>query len=123
MRLLQLRVTQAVTKKLPGTLSRCTQIADFDSAARDTALKPRISKCVCTHLADPCLARVADLREFAQGKEAGEGTMHLEDAMRHCRAVLSRNSLCVVQFLPLATQDRMRRLNRGFNTSRAISDT
>ena len=31
-------------------------------------------------LADLYLAQVADLREFA---EAGEGTMHLEDALRH----------------------------------------
>jgi hypothetical protein len=29
------------------------------------------------------LAQVADLREFAQAMEAGEGTMHLEDALRH----------------------------------------
>src|SRR5580700_11425555 len=29
------------------------------------------------------LAQVADLREFAQATEAGEGTMHLEDALRH----------------------------------------
>jgi hypothetical protein len=31
-------------------------------------------------LADLYLAQVADLREFAQATEAGEGTMHLEDA-------------------------------------------
>jgi hypothetical protein len=29
------------------------------------------------------LAQVGDLREFAQATEAGEGTMHLEDALRH----------------------------------------
>jgi hypothetical protein len=34
-------------------------------------------------LADLYLAQVADLREFAQATEAGEGTMHLEDALRH----------------------------------------
>ena len=34
-------------------------------------------------LADLSLAQVADLREFAQATEAGEGTMHLEDALRH----------------------------------------
>jgi hypothetical protein len=34
-------------------------------------------------LADLYLAQVADLREFAQTTEAGEGTMHLEDALRH----------------------------------------
>jgi hypothetical protein len=28
------------------------------------------------------LAQVADLREFAQATEAGEGTMHLEQALR-----------------------------------------
>jgi hypothetical protein len=31
---------------------------------------------------DLYLAQVADLREFAQATEAGEGTMHLEDALR-----------------------------------------
>jgi hypothetical protein len=34
-------------------------------------------------LADLYQAQVADLREFAQATEAGEGTMHLEDALRH----------------------------------------
>jgi hypothetical protein len=34
-------------------------------------------------LTDLFLAQVADLREFAQATEAGEGTMHLEDALRH----------------------------------------
>jgi hypothetical protein len=34
-------------------------------------------------LADLYLAQVADLREFAQATEAGQGTMHLEDALRH----------------------------------------
>jgi hypothetical protein len=34
-------------------------------------------------LADLYLAQVADLREFAQATEAGESTMHLEDALRH----------------------------------------
>ena len=34
-------------------------------------------------LSDLYLARVADLREFAKATEAGEGTMHLEDALRH----------------------------------------
>jgi hypothetical protein len=34
-------------------------------------------------LADLYLAQVADLREFAQATEAGEGTLHLEDALRH----------------------------------------
>ena len=34
-------------------------------------------------LADLYLAQVADLREFAQATEAGEGTTHLEDALRH----------------------------------------
>jgi hypothetical protein len=34
-------------------------------------------------LADLYMAQVADLREFAQSTEAGEGTMHLEDALRH----------------------------------------
>jgi hypothetical protein len=34
-------------------------------------------------LADLYLAQVADLREFAQATEVGEGTMHLEDALRH----------------------------------------
>jgi hypothetical protein len=34
-------------------------------------------------LADLYLAQVADLREFAQPTEAGEGTMHLEDTLRH----------------------------------------
>ena len=33
-------------------------------------------------LIDLYLAQVADLREFAQATEAGEGTMHLEDALR-----------------------------------------
>jgi hypothetical protein len=33
-------------------------------------------------LADLYLAQVADLREFAQATEAGEGTMHLEDTLR-----------------------------------------
>jgi hypothetical protein len=33
-------------------------------------------------LADLSLAQVADLREFAQAMEAGEGAMHLEDALR-----------------------------------------
>src|ERR1700733_7520827 len=33
-------------------------------------------------LADVSLAQVADLREFAQATEAGEGTMHLEQALR-----------------------------------------
>jgi hypothetical protein len=33
-------------------VSRCTQIADFGWGARDTALKARISKCVCTQIAD-----------------------------------------------------------------------
>jgi hypothetical protein len=33
-------------------------------------------------LADLYLGQVADLREFAQATEAGEGTMHLEDALR-----------------------------------------
>jgi hypothetical protein len=33
-------------------------------------------------LADLYLAQVADLREFAQATEAGEGTMHLEQALR-----------------------------------------
>src|ERR1700678_2786745 len=39
------------------------------------------------------LSQVADLREFAQATEAGEGTMHLEDSLRHRdirRANLSR---------------------------------
>jgi hypothetical protein len=31
----------------------------------------------------PYLAQVADLREFAQAIEAGEGTAHLEDVLRH----------------------------------------
>jgi hypothetical protein len=34
-------------------------------------------------LTDLYLAQVADLREFAQATEAVEGTMHLEDALRH----------------------------------------
>jgi hypothetical protein len=34
-------------------------------------------------LADLYQAQVADLHEFAQATEAGEGTMHLEDALRH----------------------------------------
>jgi hypothetical protein len=29
------------------------------------------------------LAQVADLREFAQATEAGEGTLHREDVLRH----------------------------------------
>src|ERR1700735_529319 len=33
-------------------------------------------------LADLDLAQLADLREFAQATEAGEGTMHLEQALR-----------------------------------------
>jgi hypothetical protein len=33
-------------------------------------------------LADLYLAQVADLREFAQATEAGEGTIHPEDALR-----------------------------------------
>jgi hypothetical protein len=33
-------------------------------------------------LPDLSLAQVADLREFVQTTEAGEGTMHLEDALR-----------------------------------------
>jgi hypothetical protein len=33
-------------------------------------------------LADLYLAQVADLREFVQATEAGEGTMHLEDSLR-----------------------------------------
>jgi hypothetical protein len=33
-------------------------------------------------LAGLYLAQVADLREFAQTTEAGEGTLHLEDALR-----------------------------------------
>jgi hypothetical protein len=33
-------------------------------------------------LVDLSLAQVADLREFAQATEAGEGTMHLEQALR-----------------------------------------
>jgi hypothetical protein len=36
-------------------------------------------------LADLYLAQVADLREFAQAREAGEGTMHLEDALWEIR--------------------------------------
>ena len=42
-----------------------------------------------THIADLIddvvdlsLPQVADLREFAQATEAGEGTMHLEQALR-----------------------------------------
>jgi predicted transcriptional regulator len=34
-------------------------------------------------LVDLSLAQVADLREFAQATEVGEGTTHLEDALRH----------------------------------------
>ena len=34
-------------------------------------------------LVDLYLAQVADLREFAQAAEAGEGTLHLEQALRH----------------------------------------
>jgi hypothetical protein len=34
-------------------------------------------------LADLYLAQVADLRAFAQATEAGEGTRHLVDALRH----------------------------------------
>jgi hypothetical protein len=34
-------------------------------------------------LADLYLVQVADLREFALATEASEGTMHLEDALRH----------------------------------------
>ena len=34
-------------------------------------------------LAGLYLAQVADLREFAQATEAGEGTMYLEDTLRH----------------------------------------
>jgi hypothetical protein len=34
-------------------------------------------------LVDLSLAPVADLREFAQATEAGEGTIHREDAHRH----------------------------------------
>jgi predicted transcriptional regulator len=34
-------------------------------------------------LVDLYLAQVADLREFAQATEAGEGATHLEDALRH----------------------------------------
>jgi hypothetical protein len=34
-------------------------------------------------LADLYLAQVADLREYAQANEAGEGTLHLEQALRH----------------------------------------
>src|SRR5580692_9675110 len=34
-------------------------------------------------LADLSLAQVADLREFAQATEAGEGTLDLEQALRH----------------------------------------
>jgi hypothetical protein len=33
-------------------------------------------------LIDLYLAQVADLREFAQATDAGEGTLHLEDALR-----------------------------------------
>jgi hypothetical protein len=33
-------------------------------------------------LADLYLAQVADLREFAQAAESGEGTAHLEQALR-----------------------------------------
>jgi hypothetical protein len=32
---------------------------------------------------DLYLAQVADRREFAQATEAGEGTLHLEGALRH----------------------------------------
>jgi hypothetical protein len=34
-------------------------------------------------LTDLYLAQIADLREYAQAMEAGEGTQHLEDALRH----------------------------------------
>jgi hypothetical protein len=34
-------------------------------------------------LTDLHLAQVADLREFAQATEVGEGRTHLEDALRH----------------------------------------
>jgi hypothetical protein len=44
--------------------SRCAHIADL-----------------IDDLADLYLAQVADLREFSQATEAGEGTMHLEDAL------------------------------------------
>jgi hypothetical protein len=58
--------------------SRFLELAPTSHASRSAHIADLIDD-----LADLYLAQVADLREFAQATEAGDGTMHLEDALRH----------------------------------------
>jgi hypothetical protein len=58
--------------------SRFLELAPMSHASRAAHIADLIDD-----LTELYLAQVADLREFAQATEAGEGTMHLEDALRH----------------------------------------
>jgi hypothetical protein len=57
--------------------SRFLELRSMSHASRSAHISDLIDD-----LADLYLAQVADLREFAQATEAGEGTMHLEQALR-----------------------------------------
>src|SRR5580693_9320244 len=57
--------------------SRVLEVSPMSHASRSAHIADLIDD-----LADLYLAQVADLREFARATEAGEGTMHLEQALR-----------------------------------------
>ena len=54
-----------VASRIIWHMSRCTQIADFGSVAGGSALKSRISRCVCTQIADSVKGPEATWNQFS----------------------------------------------------------
>jgi hypothetical protein len=72
-----------------------------------------VIKCIATSMSGRSRPAFADvLREKCTFKDI---------EVPRCHAVLSRNSLCVVQFLPLATQHRMRLSLKSRNNACLLS--
>jgi hypothetical protein len=71
-------ISSKVVADIKSPFSRFLELPAMSHASRSAHIADLIDD-----LADLYLAQVADLREFAQATEAGEGTMHLEDALRH----------------------------------------
>ena len=71
-------ISSKVAADTKSSISRFLELSPVSHASRSAHIADLIDD-----LADLSLAQVADLREYAQATEAGEGTMHLEDALRH----------------------------------------
>src|ERR1700733_7114432 len=70
-------INSKVAADTKSSISPKSELSPMSHASRSTHIADLIDDVV-----DLSLPQVADLREFAQATEAGEGTMHLEQALR-----------------------------------------